>query len=619
MPTAHNTSAKNQHVDASKTKSTKPQQQQQTNKPNNAKTTLETGSQENESTTQDQMVTSATNASGGAGVGGVKTPPEQPEFIKQALIIIEKKVRNLEKRRQKLEEYKENQRKGTVLNEDQLNAVSKYEEVLRSLELSRELEKQFVGLANDAMKQQKKQLKKEQLERDEQVRERVKESQKYISVLEAFGDETVRNDFLNEINGAFKLTENELKLLDDFDKLVKPAELGARFEQSTAEIAEHLTNLIDNKNKPIQSMNVSYSELRKLFDRLMTASYWTREPVVEQPAEQAQPTQTQPEQTDLTTTTTNTNTNEQIDLETQSNPVQLAEQQQQHQEITHEDHQQTGQIEQTLYHQQNTSDDYVLVSSNDVNDNQSKSPSQQQHQQLQQQQQQAQTKTFFTTLNPADLPAHRNINEFLNRCENNDDGINFLQDSEIQLRQREQEQLQQQQQQQQNELVFQQQSQPPTGGYSYNQDPNHPDNLKDIQYKQRSHNGGQGNGQRPYQGQRPRYTDDRRQGGGPGMPPRNNANSAPQQRNPNQPANHSSQPYNGQRSNNNGGGYRSGSGPSNPNPNQSNRNNYYRGPPNQSNQGGYRNANGPRSGGYQQPPQRMNHDNVHDNQQPQMA
>lgn len=97
MPTAHNTSAKNQHVDASKTKSTKPQQQ--TNKPNNAKTTLETGSQENESTTQDQMVTSATNASGGAGVGGVKTPPEQPEFIKQALIIIEKKVRNLEKRR----------------------------------------------------------------------------------------------------------------------------------------------------------------------------------------------------------------------------------------------------------------------------------------------------------------------------------------------------------------------------------------------------------------------------------------------------------------------------------------------------------------------------------------
>lgn len=30
---------------------------------------------------------------------GTKTPPEQPEFIKQTLIIIEKKARNLDKRR----------------------------------------------------------------------------------------------------------------------------------------------------------------------------------------------------------------------------------------------------------------------------------------------------------------------------------------------------------------------------------------------------------------------------------------------------------------------------------------------------------------------------------------
>lgn len=567
MPTAHNTSAKNQHVDTSKTKSTKQQS-------NNAKTTLETGNQENENTNQEQMVTSATNP--GTSVGGLKTPPEQPEFIKQALVIIEKKVRNLEKRRQKLEEYKENQRKGDVLNEDQLSAVSKYEEVIRTLELSRELEKQFVTLANDTMKQQKKQLKKEQLEREEQIREKIKESQKYLSVLDTFGDETVRHDFLNELNGAVRLTDNEIKLLDDFNKLVKPAELGARFEQSTAEIAEHLTNLIDNKNKQIQSMNVSYSELRKLFDRIMSASYWAREP-------QEQPT----EQTDL-----NVNTNEPTDLNDKP-----AEQQ-----ITHDEHnQQTGQIEQTLYHQQNTSDDYVLVSSNDVNDNQSKSPSQQP-------QQQAQTKTFFTTLNPADLPAHRNINEFLNRCENNDDGINFLQDSEIQLRQ-------QQEQLQQNELVYQQQQQPQGGNnYNYNQDPNHPDNQKDNQYKQRSQHSGQGNGQRPYQGQRPRYTDDRRQGG-QGIP-RNNGNSVPQQRNPNQGPNNSNQ-FNGQR-NNSGGGYRSGSGPSNNN--NQNRNNYYRGPP-QNNQGGYRNNNnnGPR--GYQQPPQRMNnnHDNVHDNQQPQMA
>ena len=53
------------------------------------------------------------------------------------------------------------------------------------------------------------------------------------------------------------------------------------------------------------------------------------------------------------------------------------------------------------------------------------------------QQQQQQKTTFFTTLNQAAEVAgqHRNINEFINRCENSDDGINFLQDSEIQSRQ----------------------------------------------------------------------------------------------------------------------------------------------------------------------------------------
>ena len=47
----------------------------------------------------DEQQQQQTGAGTHQGVGGVKTPPEQPEFIKQALIIIEKKVRNLEKRK----------------------------------------------------------------------------------------------------------------------------------------------------------------------------------------------------------------------------------------------------------------------------------------------------------------------------------------------------------------------------------------------------------------------------------------------------------------------------------------------------------------------------------------
>jgi hypothetical protein len=52
------------------------------------------------------------------------------------------------------------------------------------------------------MKQQKKQAKKEQIEREELVKEKLKDAQKFLSVLDTFADENIRNDFLNETNGA---------------------------------------------------------------------------------------------------------------------------------------------------------------------------------------------------------------------------------------------------------------------------------------------------------------------------------------------------------------------------------------------------------------------------------
>jgi hypothetical protein len=58
------------------------------------------------------------------------------------------------------------------------------------------------------MKQQKKQLKKEQIEREELTRDRLRESHKVMSLLNLFRDETVRNDFLNETNGAFVSFKN---------------------------------------------------------------------------------------------------------------------------------------------------------------------------------------------------------------------------------------------------------------------------------------------------------------------------------------------------------------------------------------------------------------------------
>jgi hypothetical protein len=76
------------------------------------------------------------------------------------------------------------------------------------------------------------------------------------------------------------MSAEELEMLDEFNKLVEPTMPGAKLDLATSEYADHLFNLIEGKNKPITALSavtpVTYSDLRKLFDRLLTATYWTQ-------------------------------------------------------------------------------------------------------------------------------------------------------------------------------------------------------------------------------------------------------------------------------------------------------------------------------------------------------
>ena len=448
-------------------------------------------SQREQSTENQQPQQSSTGSTGN------KTPQDQPEFIKQSLILVEKKVRNLEKRRSKLDEYRALQKKGTALNEDQQQAVERYDEVTRTLELARELEKQFIALANDAMKQQKKQVKKEQLEREEAVKEKLRESQRILSLLSVFGDETVRNDFTNETNGAFRLSADELAQLDDFNKLVDGQELGARLDAACADSAEHMFNLIEAKNKPVQwgaeassRPNVTYSELRKLFDRIFAASYWNKEQQQQQQQQQRQEEEQQQQQQQAVVA--------EVVEQQQQAPVseQNVTSQLNNLQLNNEQTQQNVEEPVQGVFQQNTSDDYVLVNQNDVNEAYQQQQQQQQQQQSPNSQQQNQ-KTFFSTLNPTET---RNINEFLS---NRDDALNFLQDSELAAAHQAQQefdlQQQQLQQQQSQEQHHHNNNQFRTNNYRGN---------RSGEYN--NSNNGRSNQNREYQ-PRPRYQDQQQQ------------------------------------------------------------------------------------------------------------
>ena len=80
--------------------------------------------------------------------------PTNADPLVQATLALDKKQRNLLKRKEKLESYEEEAKKGKELNKDQKEALQKYPEVLGQIEVLKELNEQLkkiqaeVGLLN---------------------------------------------------------------------------------------------------------------------------------------------------------------------------------------------------------------------------------------------------------------------------------------------------------------------------------------------------------------------------------------------------------------------------------------------------------------------------------------
>ncbi|XP_008559915.1 caprin homolog isoform X2 [Microplitis demolitor] len=201
---------------------------------------------------------------------------EATDPIRQAITVIEHKIRNLEKRKGKLESYKDLQKNGKELNHDQKTAVAKYDEVLQTLEITRELYKQIVGISNDFAKQQKKQARKEALERMQQDIAKVREVLLIQDVLINIGGEVVREDFLAGANGAAKLTQDDLKYLDDFYNEVtmkrQPESGEPAFAQQLQKAAEHYMGILEGKQREV--VGTTYSRLKEIITSVNSCGYF---------------------------------------------------------------------------------------------------------------------------------------------------------------------------------------------------------------------------------------------------------------------------------------------------------------------------------------------------------
>lgn len=213
----------------------------------------------------------------GSAPGLMGSASGQSEVLKQVLGVIDKKVRNMEKKKSKLDDYQVRKDKGERLNQDQLEALSKYQEVLNNLEFARELHKTFIQLGQDIQKAVKKTARREQLQREEAEQRRLKTVLELQFLLDRLGDDTVRQDLKQGLGGSPLLTDADLTALDEFYKLVGPdRDQNVRLVDQYEEASVHLWDLLEGRDKAV--VGTTYKALKDTLDQVLLSGYFDRVP-----------------------------------------------------------------------------------------------------------------------------------------------------------------------------------------------------------------------------------------------------------------------------------------------------------------------------------------------------
>lgn len=204
------------------------------------------------------------------------------EPMKNAVSVADKKLRNLEKRKLKLLETKKKADQGHELNEDQKKALEMLISVDFSLETVKDVQKSLAGLELEHKKLLKKEEKRVKQEHKDQVESR--SHQIVFNVVEVqaiLGElsEEVRPDFLSGSNGACKLSESDFENLDAIYELINPAaseEKDKKLSERVKAAGEHLTNLVEGKNKPAVK-NLTYKEINEILQKIKSCGYFDKD------------------------------------------------------------------------------------------------------------------------------------------------------------------------------------------------------------------------------------------------------------------------------------------------------------------------------------------------------
>ncbi|XP_028810413.1 caprin-2 isoform X2 [Denticeps clupeoides] len=209
--------------------------------------------------------------------------PGYETYISNGLICLKHKIRNIEKKKLKLEDYTRRLRNGDALNKDQMEAVAKYEEVLHNLAFAKELHKTLDVLTQDLLKAQKKVQRREQVAQMEAERKRLHTVLQVQYVLQTLRLEHVRKDFLSGLNRALLLSARELERLADLAVLLGcQRDHGLSLEEQMEQAAVAYWDLLDGKDKPV--VGSTYKHMKEQLAKMMDCGYFDNVPAPASPS-----------------------------------------------------------------------------------------------------------------------------------------------------------------------------------------------------------------------------------------------------------------------------------------------------------------------------------------------
>ncbi|XP_061570605.1 caprin-2 [Cololabis saira] len=195
-------------------------------------------------------------------------------YIEDGLICLKHKIRNLEKKKLKLKDYKKRLTLGETLNKDQKLAVEKYDEVVHNLEFARELHKTLDDLTQNLLKAQKKAAKKEQLVKTESERRRLTMVLKIQHLLASLQQDHISRDLQAGHNQAPHVPALQLQRLNQLAGL-----LGVRrddrlsLEEQMEKASLVYMDLLEGADKPVAGS--TYKSLKQELIKLLSYKYFS--------------------------------------------------------------------------------------------------------------------------------------------------------------------------------------------------------------------------------------------------------------------------------------------------------------------------------------------------------